>query len=65
MTIVEDLRNDMPLRKISMVSGSSLSSFYYQEKERRVNRLSPLVEHDMTILHPKGPLTVTGGSELC
>ena len=35
MTVVEDLRCDMPLREIARVSGISLSSFYYQEKERR------------------------------
>ena len=40
MTVVENLRSDMPLREISRVSGISLSSFYYQEKERRVKRLS-------------------------
>ena len=47
MTIVEDLRNDMSLREISRISGISLSSFYYQEKERRVNRLSPQIEHNI------------------
>ncbi len=47
MTVVEDLRNDMPLREISRVSGISLSSFYYKEKERRVRRLSPLIEQDI------------------
>ena len=48
MTIVEDLRSDMPLREISRVSGISLSSFYYKEKERRVNRLSPQIVQDIT-----------------
>ena len=47
MTVVEDFRNDMSLREISRVSGISLSSFYYQEKERRVKRLSPLIEQDI------------------
>ena len=47
MTIVEDLRNDMSLREISRVSGISLSSFYYHEKERRVKRLSPQIEQDI------------------
>ena len=47
MTIVEDLRNDMSLREISRVSGISLSSLYYKEKERRVKRLSPLIEQDI------------------
>ena len=28
MTVVEDLRSDMPLREISRVSGISLSSLY-------------------------------------
>ena len=47
MTVVEDLRNGMSLREISRVSGISLSSFYYQEKKRRVKRLSPLIEQDI------------------
>ena len=47
MTVVEDLRNDMSLREISRVSGISLSSFCYQEKKRRVKRLSPLIEQDI------------------
>lgn len=46
MNVVDDLRSDMPLREISRVSGISLSSFYYQEKERRVTRLSPQIEYD-------------------
>jgi hypothetical protein len=33
MTVVEELRNDMPLREISRVSGISLSSFYYEGEE--------------------------------
>ena len=47
MTIVEDLRCDMSLREISRVSGISLSSLYYKEKERRVKRLSPQIEQDI------------------
>ena len=56
MTIVEDLRGDMSLREISRVSGISLSSFYYQGKERRVKRLSPQIEQD-TINTASGRLT--------
>jgi transposase InsO family protein len=44
MTVVEDLKNDMPLREISRVSDISLSSLYYKEKKRRVKRLSPQIE---------------------
>ena len=47
MTVVEDLRNDMSLREISRVSCISLSSLYYKEKERRVKRLSPQIEHNI------------------
>ena len=47
MTVVEDLRGDMSLREISRVSGISLSSLYYREKERRVKRLSPQIEEDI------------------
>ncbi len=47
MTVIEDLRSDMPLREISRVSGISLSSFYYTQKERNVNRLSHQIEQDI------------------
>ena len=47
MTVVEDLRSDMPLREISWVSGISLSSLYYKEKERKVKRLFPQIERDI------------------
>ncbi|MEM3191189.1 MAG: hypothetical protein QW292_03690 [Candidatus Parvarchaeota archaeon] len=33
MIVVEDLKEYMSLREISRVSGISLSSFYYKEKE--------------------------------
>ena len=47
MTVIEDLRSDMSLREISRISGISLSSLYYREKERRVNRLSPQIEEEI------------------
>ncbi|MEM4067991.1 MAG: IS3 family transposase [Candidatus Micrarchaeaceae archaeon] len=47
MIVVEDLREYMSLREISSVSGISLSSFYYREKERSVIRLSPQIEYDI------------------
>ena len=37
----------MSLREISRVSGISLSSLYYKEKERRVKKFSPLIEQDI------------------
>ncbi|MEM3191977.1 MAG: integrase core domain-containing protein [Candidatus Parvarchaeota archaeon] len=47
MIVVEGLREYMSLREISSVSGISLSSFYYREKERSVIRLSPQIEYDI------------------
>ncbi|MEM0196011.1 MAG: hypothetical protein QXJ24_06850, partial [Thermoplasmatales archaeon] len=47
MIVVEGLREYMSLREISSVSGISLSSFYYKEKERSVIRLSPQIEYDI------------------
>ena len=55
MTVVEDLRNDMSLREISRVSGISLSSLYYKEKERRVKRLSPQIEHNIIMTASERP----------
>ena len=48
MTVVEDLRGDMPLREISRISGISLSSLYYREKERRVMYWTPLELDNLT-----------------
>ncbi len=47
MTIFEDLRCDMSLREISRVSGISLSSLHFREKERRVKRLSPQIVEEI------------------
>ncbi|MCL4413110.1 MAG: IS3 family transposase [Candidatus Thermoplasmatota archaeon] len=55
MIVVEDLKSDMPLREIARVSGISLSSFYYQEKERRVSRLSPQIEEEIIITASERP----------
>jgi transposase InsO family protein len=55
MTVVEDLRGEMPLREISRVSGISLSSLYYQEKERRVSRLSPQIEESIIRIASERP----------
>lgn len=44
MTVVEGLRSDMSLRDVSRISGISLASLYYKERERGVKRLSPQIE---------------------
>ena len=36
MMVIEDLKTQMPLRRISKVSGISLSGYYYHPRERRV-----------------------------
>ena len=41
MMIINDLKTQMPLRRISKVSGISLSGYYYTPRKRKVERLDP------------------------
>ena len=39
MMVLEDLKDQIPLREISRISGISLSGYYYRPRERHVERL--------------------------
>ena len=43
MMIFWDLRDRMTLRRISRISGLSLSGYYYLPRERHVRRLDPSI----------------------
>ena len=40
--VINDLKDQIPLREISRISGISLSGYYYKLRERHVERLDPL-----------------------
>ena len=40
--VINDLKDHIPLREISGISGISLSGYYYRPRERHVERLDPL-----------------------
>ena len=39
--VINDLKDQIPLREISRISGISLSGYYYRSRERHVERLDP------------------------
>ena len=41
MTVLDDLKDKVPLREISRISGISLSEYYYRPRERHIQRLDP------------------------
>ncbi len=41
MMVLDDLKEQMPLREISRISGISLSGYYYRPMERHIQRLDP------------------------
>ena len=44
MMVIEDLKQGMSLRNISMISGISLSGYYYRPRERHFERLDPSIK---------------------
>ena len=44
MLVLEDLKDQIPLREISRISGISLSGYYYKPRERHVERLDPSIK---------------------
>ena len=41
MMVLDDLKDKVPLRQISRISGISLSGYYYRPTERHIQRLDP------------------------
>ena len=44
MMVLEDLKDQIPLREISRISGISLSGYCYRPRERHVERLDPTIK---------------------
>ena len=41
MMVIDDLKDQIPLREISRISGISLSGYYYKPVKRYIQRLDP------------------------
>ncbi len=44
MMVINDLKDQMPLRVISRISGISLSGYYYKPVKRHIQRLDPSIK---------------------
>ena len=44
MMVLDDLKDQIPLRKISRISGISLSGYYYKPRERHIQRIDPTIK---------------------
>ena len=44
MMVLEDLKDQIPLREISRISGISLSGYYYKPRERHIQRIDPTIK---------------------
>ena len=55
MMVLEDLKDQIPLREISRISGISLSGYYFKPKERHVERLDPSIKERIKDIASEGP----------
>ena len=55
MMVLEDLKPRMPLRRISRISGISLSGYYYHPRERHVERLDPQIRERIRMIASERP----------
>ena len=42
--VINDLKDQIPLREISRISGISLSGYYYKPVKRHIQRLDPSIK---------------------
>ena len=42
--VINDLKDQIPLREISRISGISLSGYYYKPMKRHIQRLDPSIK---------------------
>ena len=55
MTVLDDLKDKVPLREISRISGISLSEYYYKPRERQVERLDPSIKERIRYIASERP----------
>ena len=53
--VLDDLKDQIPLREISRISGISLSGYYYKSKERHVERLDPFIKERIRYIASERP----------
>ena len=53
---IQDLKDQIPLREISRISGISLSGYYYRPKERHVERLDPSIKERIKDIASERPI---------
>jgi hypothetical protein len=44
--VINDLKDQIPLREISRISGISLSGYYYKPVKRHIQRLDPSIKDE-------------------
>ena len=55
MMVIDDLKDKVPLREISMISGIPLSGYYYKPRERQVERLDPSIKERIRYIASERP----------
>ena len=55
MMVLEDLKDHMPLREISRISGISLSGYYYRPVGRHIQRLDPTIRNKIREIASERP----------
>ena len=55
MMVLEDLKDHMPLREISRISGISLSGYYYRPVEKHIQRLDPTIRNKIREIASERP----------
>ena len=56
MMVLDDLKDQIPLREISRISGISLSGYYYRPRERHIQRLDPSTRARIKDIASKRPI---------
>ena len=55
MMVLEDLKDQIPLREISRISGIPLSFYYYRPRERHIQRLDPTIRNKIREIASERP----------
>ena len=55
MMVIDDLKDQIPLREISSISGISLSGYYYKPVKRYIQRLDPAIKEKIRYIASERP----------
>ena len=53
--VINDLKDQIPLREISRISGISLSGYYYKPVKRHIQRLYPSIKERIRYIASERP----------